>query len=105
MPNAGIAIEFDLPVEILFLVFLMSYSFPEIIGAKNMLLLIDREDIEEMDRFLEDNIKFGIDDMEERFIEYCEYIRQYEDEALPQDWVTAKSLFMSILSYGQDTWS
>ena len=79
------------------------YGFPEIIGAKNMLLPIDREDIEEMDMFLDDNISFGIDDMEKRFIEYCEYIRQYEDEALSQDWVTAKSLFMSILSYGQDT--
>ena len=28
------------------------YSFPEIIGAKNMLLPIHREDIKEMDRFL-----------------------------------------------------
>ena len=67
-----------------------------------MLQPIDREDIEEMDRFLDDNISFGIDDMEEPSIEYCKYIRQYENEALPQDWVTVKSLFMSILSYGQD---
>ena len=79
------------------------YSFLEIIGAKNMILPIHREDIEDMDRFLDGNISFRIDDMEERFVEYCEYIRQYEDQALPQDWVTAKSLFMSILSYGQDT--
>ena len=41
--------------------------------------------------------------MEEYFVGYCEYISQYEDQALPQDWVTAKSLFMSILWYGQDT--
>ena len=79
------------------------YSFPEITGAKNMLQPIDRKVIEEMDRFFDDNISFGIDGMGERFIEYCEYIRQYEDEVLPQDWVTVKSLFMSILSYGQDT--
>ena len=66
------------------------YSFPEIIGANNMLLPIDREDIEEMDGFLDDNISFGIDDMEERFVEYCKYIRQYEDQVLPQNWFTAK---------------
>ena len=68
-----------------------------------MLLSIDREDIEEMDRFLDGNISFGIDDMEERFLEYCEYISQYEHLALPQNWVTAKCLFLSFLSYGQDT--
>ena len=56
-----------------------------------------------MDRYLDGNISFGIDDMEELFVEYCEYIRQYEDQALPQYWVTAKSLFMSVLLYGQDT--
>ena len=55
-----------------------------------MLLPIDREDIEEMDGFLDDNISFGIDDMEERFVEYCKYIRQYEDQVLPQNWFTAK---------------
>ena len=68
-----------------------------------MLLSIDREDIEEMDRYLDGNISFGIDDMEELFVEYCKYIRQYEDQALPQYWVTAKVLFMSVLLYGQDT--
>ena len=68
-----------------------------------MLLSIDREDTEEMDRFLDGNISFGIDDMEERFVEYCEYISQYEDLALPQNWVTTKSLFMSVLLYAQDT--
>ena len=26
-----------------------------------------------MDKFLDGNISFGIDDMEERFVEYCEY--------------------------------
>ena len=68
-----------------------------------MLLSIDREDIEEMDRYLDGNLSFGIDDMEELLVEYCKYIRQYEDQALPQYWVTAKSLFMSVLLYGQDT--
>ena len=81
------------------------YSFPEIIGAKNLLLPIDRENIEEMDRFLDDNISFGIYNMEESFMEYCEYIDQYEDQTLPQDLVTAKSLIISIPSYGQDTYS
>ena len=56
-----------------------------------------------MDRFLDGDIGFGIDDVEERFAEYCQYICQYEDQALPQNWVTTKSLFMLILSYGQDT--
>lgn len=78
------------------------YSLPEIIGAKNMLLPIDREDIEDMDRFLKGNISFGIDDMEKPFVEYCEYMRtQYENQAFPHDWITAKSLFMLILSYGK----
>ena len=47
------------------------YSFPDIISAKNMLQPIDREDTKEMERFLEDNISFGIDDIEQRFLEYC----------------------------------
>ena len=68
-----------------------------------MLLPIDREDIEEIDRFLDDNISFGINDIVERFVEYCEYIRQYENQALPQDWVTGESLFISLLTYGQGT--
>ena len=42
------------------------YSLSEIIGAKNVLLSIYRENIEEMDRFLDINISFGIDGMEER---------------------------------------
>ena len=41
------------------------YSLPEIIGAKNVLLSIYRENIEEMDRLLDGNISFGIDGMEE----------------------------------------
>ena len=33
-----------------------------------MLQPIDREDTKEMERFLEDNISFGIDDIEQRFL-------------------------------------
>ena len=49
-----------------------------------------------------DNVSFGIVNMEECFIEHCEYIRQYKDQAFSQNWFTAKSLLMSILSHGQD---
>ena len=41
------------------------YSFLKISGANNMLLLFNSENIEEMDMFLDDNINFGIDDMDE----------------------------------------
>ena len=37
-----------------------------------MLEPIDRKDIEEIDRILDDNVSFGIGDMEEHFIEHCE---------------------------------
>lgn len=47
------------------------YSFPEVGGAENMLGPIDHEDIEEIDRLLDDNVSFGIGNMEERFIEHC----------------------------------
>ena len=37
-----------------------------------------------MVRFLEDNLCHGIDNMEERFLEYCYNTRQYENQQLPQ---------------------
>ena len=46
-----------------------------------MLGPIDREDIEEIDRLLDDNVSFGIGNMEERFTEHCKQIRKYEDQA------------------------
>ena len=58
---------------------------------------------EEIDRLLDNNLSFGIGNMEECSIEHCEYIRQYEDQAFSLDWFTAKYLLMSILSHGQDT--
>lgn len=69
MPRAPTAIEFNLLVEILF--------------QLDMIVPDDWENIEEIKRFLEDNLSYGTDYNEEHFLEYCKYNRQYEDKEYP----------------------
>ena len=68
MPRAPTAIEFNLLVEILF--------------QLDMIVPDDWENIEEIKRFLEDNLSYG-HDYNEQFLEYCKYNRQYEDKEYP----------------------
>ena len=50
-----------------------------------------------------DNLRYGIDYTDERFLEHSECICQREDRELPQDWILAKILLMPNVSYRQDT--
>ena len=72
------------------------YFFPEETRGQNMLQTVNQVDIEGMVEFLQDCVN---NDMTEPhcFIDYCEYIRHFEELDITKDWNTAKSLFTSII--------
>ena len=78
------------------------YFFPKKTGGQNMLQIVNQDDIEEMEEFLQDGINNDMTDPD-CFTDYCEYVRRFEEVDIPKDWNTAKSLFSMIIFYVHTT--